>query len=445
VQQGIRQLTVGLIGWALTALLAPVAKPLASHVEPLASHVEPLASHIEPLASHIEPLASHARRPLAAPAIAHIEPNNGATRGGTVVRIAGERFPHRATVSFGSIRAHVLRASSSSIVAIGPAGVGAVNIRVSGSTGISPPSPRDMFAYDQPPSGRWLGLNDNSASYLGPVGQFVTDSIAYDREEYVAGRLPSRRDSLHRAIAHHMIPDVVIEYAGYTGAGFGSIDPSFPTGEAIARYASGFVRTASAIRRAYPGRRVLFEPINEPYGHATAAQYAAVIARLLPAARSAGIPLNAIYVAAFGKGWVPAMYAAAPALRTLVEGWYFHPYGPPSGAVSRYTAGIQSLPRVQAEMTSGQSNIIVSEIGWCAGNVNHGAACGQPRTSSARQAARLLLESLDNALPMRRAGWLKALLVYSRSDGGWAMELPNAVLTESGRALVRFARAHPAR
>jgi hypothetical protein len=34
------------------------------------------------------------------------------------------------------------------------------------------------------------------------------------------------------------------------------------------------------------------------------------------------------------------------------------------------------------------------------------------------------------------------MLIYSRNDGGWAMELPKAVLTESGRALIGFARAH---
>jgi len=70
---------------------------------------------------------------------------------------------------------------------------------------------------------------------------------------------------------------------------------------------------------------VLFEPINEPWGYTTpqygGAQYADVIAALLPAARAAGIPLDDIYVAATGKGctatgecmsngWLTSMYAA---------------------------------------------------------------------------------------------------------------------------------------
>jgi hypothetical protein len=290
--------------------------------------------------------------------------------------------------------------------------------------------------------GPWLGLNGNSVDYLGSVGRFAADGVVYDRDEYTAGQLPTRHDSLHRAVAHGMIPDVVIEYAGYTGRGFGRLDPSFPRGSAIERYVNGFVVTATAILHRYPRRRILFEAINEPYGYATAAQYAAVVAHLLPAARRAGIPQDSVYIAAYGKKWVHEMYAAQPELHTLIKGWYFHPYGPPSGAMNGYTEGIQSVPHVRAEMTSGQRNIVVSEIGWCAMNVKAGDACGKPQTSTDADAARLLIQALRNALPMRRAGWLRAMLIYSRNDGGWAMELPKAVLTESGRALIGFARAH---
>jgi hypothetical protein len=423
VRRGIGALTLSLIGWALIGGPAVAAGPTPSRAW-AAVRVEPRSA------------------PL--PSILEIAPNNGSVGGGTTVRISGEGFPRDATVEFGDTRTKAVTVrSSTSLEAVSPPGSSAVDVTVTGPQGSSAPTPQDRFAYDPQPHGDWLGLNDNSVSYVGPVGQFVADRVVYDREEYLAGRLPSFHDSLHRAITHHMIPDVVIEYAGYTGRGFGRLDPNFPTGAAIERYVSGFIRTAQAIRRAYPGREIMFEPINEPWGYATPARYAAVVSALLPAARRAGIPLDSIYVGAYGKGWVPAMYAAAPALRTLVGGWYFHPYGLPTGMQGGYSTGIQSLPHVQAEMTSGQNNIIVSEIGWCAEEVNHGAACSQSRTRSARQAARLLTESLDNALPMRHDGWLKALLVYSRSDGGWAMELPHAVLTESGRALVHFVRAHP--
>jgi hypothetical protein len=295
----------------------------------------------------------------------------------------------------------------------------------------------------RPPAGPpWLGLNGNSVDYLGPVARFAADRIVYDREEYGAGELPGARDGLARAIRHGMIPVVVIEYAGYRGE-LGS-DPRFPRGAQIARYVRGFVRTATAIVSRYPGRQILFEAINEPYYRASAADYAAVVAQLLPAAQRAGIPLTSIYVAAFGKGWVPGMYAASPALRTLIAGWNFHPYGPASGSAYEYSQGIQSVPYVRAQMSSGQDNVIVSEMGWCARDVNRGADCAEPSTASGHEAARQLSTALSNALPMRRAGWLKALLVYSRNDGGWAMELSGGSLTEQGRALIRFARAHPA-
>ncbi len=50
---------------------------------------------------------------------------------------------------------------------------------------------------------------------------------------------------------------------------------------------------------------------------------------------------------------------------------------------------------------------------------------------------------LGNALTYRRAGWLRALIVYSRNAGGWAMQqLPGPTLTAQGRALLSFADAH---
>lgn len=373
------------------------------------------------------------------PHVARIWPNNGPFHGGTPVTISGEGFTSRSQVSFGATPARSVKLlSPDSILAVSPPGHGSVGITVSNPAGASAPIPTATFAYDPPPRGPWLGLNGNSLSYLGPIGQFAAHGVVYDRDEYTAGELPTHHDRLHIAVAHRMVPVVVIEYAGYTGEGFGRMDSAFPQGEAVGRYVRGFIRTATAILRLYPGRRILFEPINEPYGYATAAEYAAVIAQLLPAAQQAGIPLDSIYVAARDKGWVPAMYQAQPQLQTLIGGWYFHPYGPPFGA-----EGIGSLPRVQAEMTSGQSNIVISEIGWCALDVKAGAACGSPWVAHASDAARLLAQGLGNALAMRRAGWLRALLVYSRNDGGWAMELPKSVLTKSGRALLRFARAHP--
>jgi len=242
-----------------------------------------------------------------------------------------------------------------------------------------------------------------------------------------------------------MVPISPIEYRGYEGP-YGS-EPRFPTeahgSSTLKQYVQGFVKTASAILAAYPGRRILFEPINEPWFATTprfmGARYADIIAKLLPAARAAGIPLNSIYVAATGRHWISQMYTARPSLQREIQGWYFHPYGPASGSSEENSEGIQSLPAVQAEMTSGQNNIIISEVGFCALDVNRGEHCGGPYFANASAAAEQLTEALDNAVPYHEAGWLRALLVYSRNDGGWAMQLPHGRLTASGEALEAFA------
>ena len=54
----------------------------------------------------------------------------------------------------------------------------------------------------------------------------------------------------------------------------------------------------------------------------------------------------------------------------------------------------------------------------------------------------LLTEMLDNALSYRQAGWLRALIVYSRDDDGWAMERPHGRLTKQGEVLDEFADRH---
>lgn len=402
----------------------------------------------------------------AAPTISAIAPNNGPEAGATKVSIAGAGFSPGARVLFGSTPAsqvHVL--STTTITALSPPGSGTVGVVVLDSSGRSAATPYDQFAYDSPPSGPWLGLNGNSSTYLGPLRTFVERGVVYDRSaaiDWTAGerlREGSRQTAAGKAIARDiasgMIPTITIEYRGYEG-GFKS-DPRFPTEAAgshsLSEYVNGFVSSATEILHAYPTAGVLFEPINEPWGYTTpefdAAQYAAVIARLLPAAQAAGIPLTDIYVAATGadlnaaedvvSGWVQAMYSAQPQLRSEIEGWYLHPYGPPSGTEFHHSRGIESLPATQAEMTSGQNNIIVSEAGYCALDLNGGSPCNAPSRETGQQAATALAQMLEKALPYREEGWLKALIVYSRNDRGWAMQVPGGRLTPSGEALESFA------
>jgi IPT/TIG domain-containing protein len=394
----------------------------------------------------------------APPTLSAISPNNGPEVGGTAVTITGSGFGPRSSVRFGATPAAAVRvAGPTSITAESPAGGGTANVVVATAGARSAASPRARFAYDRPPSSPWLGLNGNNSTGLGAVGAFAQHGIVYDRSgpvEWTAGQLAQRGGvataagrALSADIADGMIPVVTIEYRGY--AGTFSPDASFPSeahgSQTLDEYVAGFIASATSIFAAHPGVGILLEAINEPWGYTTprynGAQYADVVAKLLPAAARAGIPLNEIYIAASGRHWVTQMYAEQPRLQTEIGGWYLHPYGPPSGSFAEASAGIQSLPQVQAEMTSGQNNLIVSEVGYCAENVNDGKACGGLDTSSDTRAAENLGAMLVNALPYHEAGWLRALLIYSRNDGGWAMETAGGKLTAQGRVLLAFAEA----
>lgn len=338
--------------------------------------------------------------------------------------------------------------AAGAIVALLLAGCGSGKPRA--RSGAAPSAPATT-AYEP-----WLGLDGNSVPGLGPTSTFVSHAIVYDRSgpiEWVAGERVRTHGRLTRAgralafsLAAGMRPVITIEYAQYDGRY--ESDPSFPnTQPGLTEYVRGFVTTAREIRANFPGAPIWFEPMNEPWGYTTpqynGAQYAAVIAALLPAAAAAGIPSDDIFVAATGRDWVPQMYEAQPQLETEIAGWYLHPYGPPSGSRNEGTEGIQSLPAIRAQMRSGQSNLIVSEVGYCALDVNEGSGCQAPyATRSASAAAHMLTAMLNNALAYHEEGWLRALLVYSRNAGGWAMQLPGGRLTAAGRALIAFAEAH---
>ena len=260
----------------------------------------------------------------------------------------------------------------------------------------------------------------------------------------MGSRIPAKTGGgLAKDVEDGMTPDITIEYKGYPGCEWGH--ECLPTGSAITTYVTGFVKSAEAALKEYPGQQIIFEPINESYGYGTAAQYANIVSKLLPEAEKAGIPLSDIYVAAYGKRWVPKMYEAQSKLETEVQGWYFHPYGPAKGTAEENSEGIQSLPNVQAEMTSGQNNIIVSEVGYWTPDVNGGESKGGPSSAwaeNSNQAASWLTEMLDNALPYHEAGWLRSLITYSRNDGGWAMQVSGGALTKQGEALDTFADSY---
>ena len=226
----------------------------------------------------------------------------------------------------------------------------------------------------------------------------------------------------------------------------------------IQNYVAGFTATAGSVLGAYPGKRVLFEPMNEPWnwafpagtpsGRKAAFEYARILAQLLPAARAAGIPLGDVYVPATGvltdgSSWLHDLYAAQPCLLPgasscgPVSGWKLHPYGLPGTSAE----GIDSVPGIRQAMRSGGDNIVVSEIGFCFRDVEGGKDCDQNQpdlTGSNLATATWLRETLYSALRMRAAGWLKALLIWNRAGDGWSMEYPDGSLTPQGHVLLGF-------
>ncbi|HXD56250.1 MAG TPA: IPT/TIG domain-containing protein [Solirubrobacteraceae bacterium] len=384
------------------------------------------------------------------PQVTRLEANNGPQEGGNVVTIHGVALGGAApvrSVLFGSKPALGFTIESDTTIgAVAPPGSGEAEVRVTNTRGeTSPAVPADGYGYDPRPEGPWLGLNGNSSEFLGPVDAFVEHGVAYDRSgptEWVAGEtLAQSHDGLQISIAAGMIPVVTIEYRAYEGCHYG--EQCLPTSAAaISEYVRGFISSAREILARYPAAPILFEASNEPWGYGSAAQYAAILASLLPAAARAHLPMERIYAGATGKGWIGDLYAARPQLQREIRGWYLHPYD----AERVSGEGIPSLPAAQAEMTSGQNNVIVSEVGFCAPDVNDSAALCASGPAPARDsadAAAALSRELRAAVPFHRAGWLRALIVYSRNDKGWAMQLEGGALTAQGRTLEAFADANP--
>jgi hypothetical protein len=321
-----------------------------------------------------------------------------------------------------------------------------------------------------PAPSEWLGLNYNSSTGLGRLDEFSSRGIVYDRAgqlEPMAGTLPEPGSPFERGLANSvrggMDPDVVLGPAvgprGCTG------DPNattlcLPTSkEDIDAYVYAFIATATAVRRAFPERRIIFEPMNEPWdwasppgtpsGRPAATQYAAVLAALLPAIKGAGIPLRDIYVPgdgveADGTSWITDLYEAQPCLapgpRTCgpIEGWNVHSYGLP-GSTSQ---GIGAVPGIRATMISGRDNVIVSELGFCSSDSYGGEGCGQNTPTidgPDSQTTTWLKQSLQQAQTMHRQGWLKALILWDRGGDAWGMQNENGSLTAEGLVLTGFA------
>ena len=223
----------------------------------------------------------------APPTLTAVKPNNGPLAGGEVATLTGSGFLAAGTTSvrFGSVAATVQAVGQSEIRVTVPAGVRSelVNVTVINASGTSAIVPKGQFAYDPPPAAKWLGLDGNSAGASSEhLEEFVSHGIVYDRGgapgiDWAAGNLLTSGTkataagmALATSVQAGMIPDVVIEYRGYSGNY--SSDPNFPQQrtkkeeeegkQTIGEYVAGFVKSASAIHEKYPS--AVFEPMNEP-------------------------------------------------------------------------------------------------------------------------------------------------------------------------------------
>ncbi|MHB1538522.1 MAG: hypothetical protein ACYCUM_10260 [Solirubrobacteraceae bacterium] len=304
----------------------------------------------------------------------------------------------------------------------------------------------------------WLGINSNTGgAYLTTVSEFAKYGLLYDRGNglnwYAGGTT-----SVEEYEGLHGLEHPTVEYSLRAGmTPIITLEPEgskLPSTEAeIDALASALVKSIKAAREAFPSSPMLFELINEPYFYegGTASTYAKIVGATLTACEDAAIPLDIVYVAGGATmSWIGEMYTAVPKLETQVQAWYFHPYGPPSGTVNEgYVEGIQTLPEAREKAKSGRDNIIVSEVGFWTPDVNKGEGKGGPEScwaSSKDQAAEWLTEMLKNAVPFHAEGWLRALVVFSRSFGGWAMQYSEepeyGTLTPSGEAMINFAQLY---
>ena len=314
----------------------------------------------------------------------------------------------------------------------GPLAAAAVALAVlAGPLGAPAPA-----AAPPPPVGEpWLGLDGNSAD--GAPEEFVEHRISYDRggpvELQAGATLAQFGAEFERSIKAGMIPVVTIEFAGYSSCTFGRA--CLPTdSKAISEYARGFVSTAEAIRARWPAAPIAFEAINEPWGYGTPAQYAAFLSLLLPEVAKSHVPLSDVYVAAEPNGWIAGLYQAEPQLRKEIKAWYLHPYAKDR----RAGQGMAEVPGIRAEMASGADNVIASEVGFCDVSVSSKCAGSSAPAANPGDAAEALRSELAIGLGYHREGWLRAVLVYARGDGGWAMQDPTGRLTAPGQMLEAF-------
>jgi hypothetical protein len=291
----------------------------------------------------------------------------------------------------------------------------------------------------------WLGLNGNHANssvFGGSQTFFSTLGISFTRCQIQQGQVnddngvPLLTD-MATCSSIGQTPVVVVSPSTYGGG-------AFPTGGAIATFATYFVSQVQAVESAYPKLGALYEIDNEPWNFyspgATAAQYADLVVQVINACITAKLDVTRVFPMIKDMAWIGGMYSQQATLKTIVQGWSFHPYGPPPPQYGTNTIqGISAIPNARGTLFSGANNIIISEVGFQDRQISNTAGGGVSDANNG-QVAEWMQLLLEQALEYRLAGWLRAMLIFHRTSGNFAMVVVNSsgVLTPAGTALVQF-------
>ncbi|MFN0095547.1 MAG: IPT/TIG domain-containing protein [Dehalococcoidia bacterium] len=112
------------------------------------------------------------------PAVTGLSPSSGPDSGGTVVTINGLGLAGATQVLFGSIVVTPISVSSTSVVAIAPAGTGTVDVRVVTPNGTTGPTSQDNYSYTTTATVRFtLSFRWSLIVWTGRDGQLVEDAL----------------------------------------------------------------------------------------------------------------------------------------------------------------------------------------------------------------------------------------------------------------------------
>jgi hypothetical protein len=136
-----------------------------------------------------------------------------------------------------------------------------------------------------------------------------------------------------------------------------------------------------------------------------------------------------------GRGWTADVLTSHPELKTLVNGWYSHPYGRPKENWQQ-SGGMYAVQSDRLMVIrhggSGYNNWWVTEVGF---NLGHEGPAG---VATEAEQSEKLKEDLETSVEWSKEGWFTGILPYA--DGG--SEGYNIWKTPAGKMYMSFAALH---